>query len=610
MSRLSSILLAASVFMISSARAQTTPMKLSLDGEWFFKADSQKTGVESKWFAEDADRSDWQAVQTPRFWEGYPGLANYDGWGWFTRKFTVQKTSQPLSIHFAGVDDDATVWVNGIEVGSHTGYSDPFVLDVSHALHSGENHIVVQVMDNGGGGGIYKPITLIETRNLDELLKGPYFGKQALKSVDWVKDAVIYEVYLRSFSKEGTFAGLEKRVVELKALGVTVLWLMPVHPVGMKHRKGSLGSPYSVQDFYGINPEFGTMADFKKLLNTVHKQGMKLIIDLVINHTAWDNKLVAEHPEWYTKDDKGNIVPPNPDWTDVADLNYDQPGLRRYMMEMMRWWVKDVGIDGFRCDVAELVPTDFWEDVRKQLNKVKPVMMLSEGTLPEQHMKAFDLTYSWNIYDVLDPLLKGKKPVTLIDDILKSESLQFPRGSLRMRFNTNHDKNAWDSPAVTKFGLDGLKLSAVLVNTLPGVPLLYTGEEVANDKRLDLFEKVDVDWTRSREMGELYGKLFRLRKENKALSRGEMLKLVSSSDQDVYAFCRIAGKDKIIVALNFSSEPRFVTVNVPLSKILPGRKKMTVKEFFTGEKMEVAEATKEQIVLALEPGEYRVFEIK
>lgn len=610
MSSIFSILLAAGLLMISSARTQTIPMKLSLDGEWFFKADSQKAGLESKWFAEDADRSDWEAVQTPRFWEGYPGLANYDGWGWFARKFSLQKTGQPLSIHFAGVDDDATVWVNGIEVGSHTGYSDPFVLDVSHAVHSGENVIVVQVMDNGGGGGIYKPITLIETKNLDELLKGPYFGKQALKSADWVKDAVIYEVYLRSFSKEGTFAGLEKRVAELKTLGVTVLWLMPVHPVGTKNRKGSLGSPYSVQDFYGINPEFGTMADFKKLLTTTHKQGLKLIIDLVINHTAWDNNLITQHPEWYTKDEKGNIIPPNTDWTDVADLDYSQAGLRKYMSDMMRWWVKDVGIDGFRCDVAELVPTDFWDDVRKQLNKIKPVMMLSEGTLPEQHMKAFDLTYSWNIYDVLDPLLKGKKPATLIDDILKSESLQFPKGSLRMRFNTNHDKNAWDSPAVTKFGADGLKLSAVLVNTLPGVPLLYNGEEVANDKKLGLFEKVDVDWTRPRDMGELYKRLFQLRKENKALSRGEMIKLASSSDQDVYAFARTAGKDRVVVVLNFSEEPRFVTVTVPLSKVGQGRKKIALQSVFSEEKFEVGEASKEQIVLALEPRDYRVYEIK
>lgn len=601
------------VFLLVCAHpghAQKPVMKILLDGEWLFRADSGKVGVDEHWYAEEFDRSGWGKVKTPDFWEGYPGLATYDGWGWYARTFRFEKTAEPVSIHFAGVDDDAAVWVNGIDAGSHTGYSDPFALDVTSALRNGENLIVVQVMDYAGGGGIYKPVTLIETRHIDEMLKSEFYGRPALKSADWVKDAVIYEVYLRSFSPEGTFAGLEKRIPELRDLGVTVLWLMPIHPIGEKHRKGSLGSPYSVKDFYGINPEFGTMRDFKKLLNTVHKNGMKLIIDLVINHTSWDNPLIEKHPEWYTKDALGNIVPPNADWTDVADLDYAQPGLRKYMIDMMRWWVKDVGIDGFRCDVAELVPTDFWNEVRPQLNRIKPIMMLSEGTLPEHHMKAFDLTYSWNIYDALDPLLKGKRPATILDEIFKAERLQFPTGALRMRFNTNHDKNAWDAPAVEKFGPDGLKLSAVLVNTIPGVPMIYTGEEVANNRKLSLFEKVGVDWSRPAEMRDLYRTLSHLRKENKALSRGEMIRVPSSHDQDVYAFIRSAGKEKILVVLNFSSGGRFTSVSVPLDQVAPGRAMVKMQEVFTGQNVEVTKETKEQVVLALEPRGYRVFVIK
>jgi len=594
---------------VLSTNAQDFSMKISLDGDWLFKADSQKVGVEEEWFEESADRADWHIVQTPRFWEGYPGLATYDGWGWYARTFTFQKTGEPISIHFAGVDDDAVVWVNGIEVGSHTGYSDPFAVDISPALRNGENLIVVQVMDYGGGGGIYKPITIVETKHLDDLLKSEYFGKPALKSADWVREAMIYEVYLRSFSKEGTLAGLEKRVPELKDLGVTVLWLMPIHPVGVKNRKGTLGSPYAVQDYYGINPEFGTMRDFKKLVNTVHKHGMKLIIDLVANHTAWDSKLIAEHPEWFTRNANG-IVSPNDDWTDVADLDYSQPGLRKYMIDMMRYWVKDVGIDGFRCDVAELVPTDFWEEARRRLNTIKPVMMLSEGSIPEHHMKAFDVTYSWNVYDALDVLLKGKRPVTLLDEIFRNEYLQFPTGSLRMRFNTNHDKNAWDAPAVTKFGLEGLKLSAVLANTIPGVPLIYTGEEVANDRKLSLFEKVDVDWSTPREMEDLYKKLFRLRKEHKSLTRGEMLRVASTHDGDVYAFLRMAGKDKVLVVLNFSSEPRFTSLTIPMAQVFPGEKKAVMMEVFTGAEVEIASETQEQIVLAMESYDYRVYTVK
>lgn len=582
-------------------------MKISLDGEWLFKVDSTKTGVDTKWFSETVDRSSWQKVQTPRFWEGYPGLASYDGWGWFARSLKIDKILEPMSLHFAGVDDDAIVWVNGIEVGSHTGYSDPFAADASTALRAGENMVVVLVKDYAGGGGIYKPITLIETKNLDELLKSRYFGKRALKNADWVKDACIYSVYLRSFSREGTFAGLEKRIPELKELGVTVLWLMPIHPVGVKHRKGTLGSPYAVQDYYGINPEFGTMKDFKRMLATVHKYGMKLIIDLVANHTSWDSKLINKHPDWFTSDEKGNIIPPNADWTDVADLDFSSAGLRKYMIDMMKWWVKDVGIDGFRCDVAEMIPTDFWNDARKVLNKIKPVMMLSEGSIPEHHARAFDLTYSWNIYDVLDVLLKGKRPVALLDEIFKNEHLQFPVGSLRMRFTTNHDKNAWESPAVTRLGLEGLKLATILINTIPGVPMIYTGEEVANDKKLELFEKVDVDWSRSREVGEIYKKLFHLRKGNKALARGKMIRLTTQHDKDFYAFARVSGKDRIVVVLNFSDEPRFTGVNVPMAKVFDGAKKASLKELFDEQFVEVSTDTKEQIVVALEPKAYRVF---
>ena len=217
---------------------------------------------------------------------------------------------------------------------------------------------------------------------------------------------------------------------------------------------------------------------------------------------------------------------------------------------------------------------------------IKPVMMLSEGTIPEHHVKAFDLTYAWNTYDVLDVLLQGKRPVTLIDELLKNEHLQFPAGSLRMRFTTNHDKNAWDAPAVTKFGLDGLKLATVLVNTIPGVPLIYTGEEVANDRKLDLFEKIEVDWTRSHEVGDLYKKFFHLRQENKALAHGEMIRLITNFDNDVYAFARVAGKERIIVVLNFSDQARFTPVNVPLQKVFGSTASVKISEVFDGQVVE------------------------
>lgn len=593
--------------LIRSMNAQDLAMKITLDGEWMFKVDSAKVGVDSAWFADSLDRSGWYKVRVPEFWERYPGLATYDGWGWFTRTVKIEKLDQPLSLHFAGVDDDARVWLNGKEVGSHSGYSEPFAVALDSAVRFGDNRIVVLVMDNGGGGGIYKPVTLIETKHLDDLLKGPYYGKPALRSADWVKDAVIYEVYLRSFSKEGTFAGLDRKVPELRRLGATVLWLMPIHPVGKKNRKGKLGSPYAVQDYYGINPEFGTLQDFKHLLMTVHRNKMRLIIDLVANHTSWDSKLITDHPDWFTHDSAGNIVSPNPDWTDVADLDYSKPGLRKYMIDMMVYWVRDIGVDGFRCDVAELVPTDFWEEARARLNRIKPVMMLSEGSAPEQHMKAFDITYSWNVYNALDLLINGRKPATLLDDVLKSESLQFPVGALRMRFNTNHDKNAWDAPALLKYGREGLRLSAVVINTLPGVPLIYNGEEVANYRKLGLFEKVNIDWKRSTEMGELYQKLFLVRQAHKALSRGEMIRVPSDHDKDVYAFFRVAGKDKVFAVLNFSHDIQVARIVVPMKQLFAGLKKSTMEDVFTQERIQVGATAPDTVTVVLDSLDYRVF---
>ena len=601
-----SLLVCAGVGTMSAG--QKSPVRISLDGTWLFAADSTHAGVEQRWYRPELDRTGWEKVTTPDFWEAYPRLARYDGWGWFFRTFRVDAPVPPLSIHFAGVDDDAEVWVNGKAIGEHVGYSDPFVMDLSAALRPGENSIAVLVKDYSGGGGIYRPVTVIETAAVDALLRGPLAGTPARTSAPWVRDAVIYSVYLRSFSPEGTFAGLEHRLPELKALGITTLWLMPVHPVGLKNRKGRLGSPYAVQDYYGINPEFGTLADFKHLLGAVHAQGMKLIIDLVANHTSWDSKLMMEHPEWFTRDGNGAIIAPNADWHDVADLDYSNAGLRDYMKEMMLWWVRDVGIDGFRCDVAEMVPTDFWEDARDALDRVKPVMMLSEGSLPEHHRKAFDLTYAWNVYDALEPVFSGKRPLAVLDQVLRTEDLQFPRGSLRMRFVTNHDKNAWDAPAIRKFGPGGLRVATVLVNTLPGVPLLYNGEEVANDRPLDLFEKIDIDWSGSRAMGEMNRKLYALRRSNPALRTGSFERIRGTAERDVYAYIRSSGKSRVVVVLNFSNEARTVTLRMPdLSGAASGAQ-CRFHELFLDQEWNVP-VRGGDVTLMLEPLGYRVFAI-
>lgn len=395
----------------------------------------------------------------------------------------------------------------------------------------------------------------------------PYANEQARSSEEWVKKGIIYEIYTRAFSAEGNFAGVERRLPELKDLGVTILWIMPIHPVGVEKRKGTLGSPYSVQDFYAVNPEFGTLEDFQRLVSAAQRHGLKIIIDLVANHTAWDSKMALEHPEWFVKDSTGKMVPPVADWSDVVDMNYDNKDLRRYMIEMMKYWVRDVGIDGFRCDVSEMVPVDFWDEARAALDSIKPVFMLSEGMYAEHHLKAFDVTYGWNSYHTMADIFAGKKPAFEMDSVLIRELLSYPKGSLRLRFSSNHDENAWDMPDVTKFGADGAKMAAVLTATFPGVPLLYNGQEVGSKEKLGLFEKHEIDWTHGGEWTEFYSQLYGIRRNNPALAAGDYQYVKNSIPDRIYSFIRTDGRNTLLVVVNFSDRQQTATLTLP--KVFP-----------------------------------------
>lgn len=534
--------------------------RVRLAGDWLFKIDSLDRGIKEGWFSSTVDRKDWHHHELPSYWDDFDSLATYDGVGWYCRYFQITDSLGPMSIYFGGVDDDADVWLNGIKIGSHSGYSEPFSFDISSAIKRGMNEIVVRVVDEGGPGGIYAPVYVVGTNEVKRLMKGKYADRPARTSASWVHDAVIYEVYLRSFSKEGTFYALERRLPELKALGVTVVWLMPIHPVGELGRKGKLGSPYSVQDYYGINPEFGTLNDFKSLVESVHRMGMKIIIDLVANHTSWDSKLMFDHPEWFKKNNEGAIVSPNADWTDVAQLDYRQHELRKYMIKMMSYWVGDIGIDGYRCDVADIVPLDFWNTAREELDRIRPVVMLAEGKNPEDHLEAFDLTYSWNLYDVLQDVVDEIRPVKELDGKLEKESLQYPKNSLRLRFSSNHDKNVQDGPAIRRYTAAGAKAAAALTFTCPGVPLVYNGDEVGNARKLNLLDKVDIDWSKGKEFRELYTWLAHLRNQHEALARGNYRRIWCSDSARVYAFERFSGDDSVYVVINFSRQRRTVRI--------------------------------------------------
>ena len=535
-----------------------------LDGIWHFMIDPEDIGLTERWHDSEARWKSADTITVPGRWDSHK-LAQYDGFGWYARNFDIDpERVTKYAVVFEAVDDNADVWFNGTRIGSHTGYGQRFFFDITNLLKPKGNRLVVRVEDLEGPGGMIGSVKIQPYESQDELWQSAYYREKPVDSPQWVRDAVIYELFVRDFSKEGTFKAVEKRLVELKQLGVTVLWLMPIHPIGALKRKGTLGSPYAVKDYYAVNPEFGTMDDFRSLVNATHREGMHIIIDLVANHTAWDNPLMTEHPDWYTRDSSGNAISPVPDWSDVADLDYANPGLRTWMTDMMLFWVRDAGIDGFRCDVAEMVPHDFWVEACAALRAVKPVMMLAEGTTPDLHIDAFDLTYAWNTYDILPRILDRSSPARELDEALRREKFLFPAGALRMRFTTNHDKNAYDAPPVIRYGIDGATAMAVLLHTLPGVPLMYNGQEAGSDRYLSLFEKETIHWTADTHgFRELYTALNTMRAEYPALRTGAMKSWDTKQYSSLYIFTREDETSTILVVVNFSASPYEVTLPEP-----------------------------------------------
>ena len=394
---------------------------------------------------------------------------------------------------------------------------------------------------------------------------------------DWSRNAVIYEVNIRQYTPEGTFKAFEQHIPRLKEMGVDILWLMPINPIGEKNRKGSLGSYYSVKDYLAVNPEFGTLDDFKSLVNTAHENGMKVIIDWVANHTSWDNKLITEHPDFYTKNAAGSIIAPVPDWTDVADLNYDNPGLRKYMTDAMLFWVRDAGIDGFRCDVAGMVPVSFWNKAVPELRKVKPVFMLAEWETPEMHDTAFDMTYSWEFFKLMKEISKGSKTIDQIDSVLAREDTVYNSDAYRMLFTTNHDENSWNGTEYELFG-DAAQTFAVLNYLLPGMPLIYSGQETGMKKRLRFFDKDTIGWD-GYSLAPFYTALNRIKHNNKALfngtAGGPLVRVHTDHEKQVYAFTREKEDNKIFAVFNISASPVSV-------KFYDGHLSGPWKDAFTG----------------------------
>lgn len=407
-----------------------------------------------------------------------------------------------------------------------------------------------------------------------------------MEHVDWSKNANIYEVNIRQYTEEGTINAFREHLPRLKEMGVDILWLMPVQPIGELNRKGSLGSYYSVKDYKAVNPEFGTMQDFKNLVNEAHEMGMYIILDWVANHSSWDNTWAIEHPEYYVKNDDGTFHSPF-DWTDVIEFDYNNPAMRDSMTRALKFWVEEADIDGYRCDVAGMVPTDFWNDAVVQLKQIKPVFMLAED---EDNLSllehAFDMNYNWKLLHLMNDMAKGEKNVKDLWAHINWNNQTYAPDDYRMNFITNHDENSWNGTVKERMG-DAAKAFAVLTYTIPGMPLVYSGQEAGNEKALRFFEKDTIDWSQI-PYQDFYTTLNRLKEQNRALwngtSGGTMIDISAPGNDNLFAILREKDKNKVVVVINFSDKESVFLAN---SMAAFG----TYKEVFTNESVKISEFT-------------------
>jgi cyclomaltodextrinase len=372
----------------------------------------------------------------------------------------------------------------------------------------------------------------------------------------WLRDGVIYEIFPRDFSPAGDLNGVTAQLDRLKDLGVTILWTMPIHPIGEKFRKGDFGSPYSIKDYYAVDPNYGTLDDYKRLVSEAHKRDLKVIMDLVANHTAWDS-VMMKHLEFYKHDARGRIIPPVPGWTDVAGLNYGSPALREYMIAMLKYWIQTCDVDGFRCDTAYMVPVDFWEQVRVELEKVKPdIMMLAEASKPELLVKAFDIDYSWPLLATMNDVLVRGAPASNLRATWKESLRQFPENSLHMRITDDHD----EARAVSRYGVRGALAASALMFSLDGVPLIYNGMEVGDATESGdpaLFEKLPIFWYPKERppLREIYRSLIQIRKQYAPFRNNRVIWLGNSDETSLVTIMRLDDNDEFVVVINFSNRP-------------------------------------------------------
>ncbi len=380
-------------------------------------------------------------------------------------------------------------------------------------------------------------------------------------SIPPLDDLVMYEVNLRAFSQEGTIQGLIARLDSIKSLGVNVIWLMPIHPVGVL--KG-INSPYCIKDYTAVGTEYGTISDMKSLVDSAHAKGMGIIMDWVANHTAWDHPW-TKLPGFYTVNQSGSIVhPPGTNWTDVADLNFDNRIMRDSMIASMKWWIKECDIDGFRCDYADGVPTDFWRDAINTLDSVKSsLLFLAEGTRGDHFSAGFNLIFSWNYYSTLKSVYSSGSAMNLTSAHV-SEYNSVPKGKHRLRFTTNHDESAWDNSPVQIFkGIQGALSASAITIFLEGVPLLYSGQEVGRASKTPFFSKSPINWNENPFMLKAYKDLMNIYSKNEVARRGEN---TLYPYKDIVCFKKVYQEKEMLIIVNVRNQQTQVSLPIALQQ--------------------------------------------
>ncbi len=373
----------------------------------------------------------------------------------------------------------------------------------------------------------------------------------AFPIVSWGNGTNIYEVNVRQYTKEGSLRAFNAHIPRLHDMGIDVLWLMPITPISLEKRQGTFGSYYAASSYTEIDPLYGTQEDFHELISIAHSFGMKVIIDWVANHTGYDHQWTKKYPSFYRKDEVGNFKGLY-GWVDVIDLNYEIPELRAEMIRAMKHWVMTYDIDGFRCDMARTVPIDFWVEARGECDAIRRLFWLAECEIIDYH-EAFDVTYGWEVLRAIDKYMKKESSLKEVFPLLQNYA-RYPVGSRKLLFTSNHDENSDHGTEYEKYGSSAMAM-AVFSCTWPGIPLIYSGQELPNKRRLKFFEKDFIDWNTEPALHGFYRTLLNFRKVNKALQESASVLLLPSTHENTLVYLCRRQEDKVLVMMNLSEEP-------------------------------------------------------